>query len=111
MLEHKDVESSKGRVTRRYLVAWRGSPHPPTWEPARNLANAAGHVQTYLKSEKYVRSVSDEPTPVPAPLPAPLALPVVPEVPMAEQLLVASGTRASKRRERRRVLAAAIASW
>ena len=67
--------------------------------------------QTYLKSEKYLRSVSDEPTPLPAPLPAPLALPVVPEVPMAEQLLVASGTRASKRRERRRVLAAAIASW
>jgi len=48
-LQHKDTpRSDPGKFTRQYLVTWRGSDSGHnTWEPARNLMNAAHKVREY----------------------------------------------------------------
>ena len=103
VLDHKD-ETNKSVPFRSYLVAWRGAPDRPLWEPARILANAAGMVQSYWDH------VSGNSSAMPAPIPAPLTLPMVLDVPMAEQLLIASQTRASRRRRIRRLLASHLSA-
>ena len=84
VLDHKNETNHKGVPFWSYLVAWCGAPDRPSWEPARNLANAAGKVQSYWDH------VSGKSSTMPARIPAPLALPMVLDMPMAEQLLIAS---------------------
>ena len=53
MLQHKDTpRSAPGKFTRQYLVMWRGSDSGHnTWEPARNLMNAAHKVREYWEQQ------------------------------------------------------------